>query len=259
MADLDYKTIAVRRDAATLTIELNRPPLNIIDIAMMGEISHALTAAEPDATVRFVVFRAAGEKAFCAGVSIQDHLPSTIEQMIVSFHKIFRQLANTDKIVIAAVQGHCLGGGLELVSMCDLVITTELAQFGQPEIKLGQMPPVGVILLPHIIGYRKAAELILTGANITAQEALALGLVNRIVRAEELSRETETLLSEMISLSGEALKLTKHLLQRTRNLNFEHLLDDSESFFLNRLAPTYDAREGIAAFLEKRAPQWKHR
>jgi cyclohexa-1,5-dienecarbonyl-CoA hydratase len=258
----NYQTIAVHTAAPTLTIELRRPPLNIIDIAMMGEISDALTRAEAatgeNVGVRFIVFRAAGEKAFCAGVSIQDHLPATIEKMIVDFHRIFRQLAKSDKIIIAAVQGHCLGGGLELVSMCDLVIATETAQFGQPEIKLGQMPPVGVILLPHLIGYRKAAELVLTGASIPAREALALGLVNRIVPAADLAKATEALLAELSGLSGEAMKLTKHLLHRTQGLNFEHLLDDSESFFLNRLAPTHDAKEGIVAFLEKRAPKWTH-
>jgi len=242
-----------------LAIELDRPPLNIIDIAMMGEISEVLTGAEADASVRFIIFRAAGEKAFCAGVSIQDHLPATIEHMIVSFHTIFRQLAKTDKVVIAAVQGHCLGGGLELISMCDLVVAAEDAQFGQPEIKLGQMPPVGVVLLPHLIGYHKAAELILTGASIAARDALACGLVNRIVPVDALANATSLLIGEMASLSAEALKLTKHLLHRTRGLNFEHLLDDSESFFLNRLAPTHDAKEGITAFLEKRAPRWTHR
>jgi cyclohexa-1,5-dienecarbonyl-CoA hydratase len=259
MTTSSYSTIAVHAAGPVLTIELRRPPLNIIDITMMGEISDALAHAEADAAVRFIVFRAAGEKAFCAGVSIQDHLPATIERMIVSFHKIFRQLAKTDRIVIAAVEGHCLGGGLELVSMCDLVVATETAQFGQPEIKLGQMPPVGVILLPHLIGYRKAAEMVLTGASIPAREALALGLVNRVVSANELAKTTDALIAEMSSLSGEALKLTKHLLHRTQGVNFEHLLDDSESFFLNRLAPTHDAKEGIVAFLEKRAPKWTHR
>ena len=254
----DYKTIAIHHAPPVLAIELNRPPLNIIDIAMMGEVSDALARADTDPSVRFIVFRATGEKAFCAGVSIQDHLPATIEQMIVSFHKIFRQLAKTDKIVLAAVQGHCLGGGMELVSMCDMVVAAEDAQFGQPEIKLGQMPPVGVILLPHLIGYHKAAELILTGGSIGSREALAFGLVNRIVAVGALEGATSQLIGEMASLSGEAMKLTKHLLQRTRGLNFDHLLDDSESFFLNRLAPTHDAKEGITAFLEKRAPRWTH-
>ncbi len=258
MTTPNYTTIAVERAEPVLTIELRRPPLNIINIAMMEEIAAALTAAEADAGVRFIVFRAAGEKAFCAGVSIQDHLPATIEQMILSFHAIFRLLAKSDKIIVAAVQGHCLGGGLELVAMCDMVIATETAQFGQPEIKLGQMPPVGVILLPHLIGYRKAAEMILTGASIPAREALALGLVNRVVDGDALATSLHALLGEMIAQSGTALRLTKHLLQRTRGLDFNRLLDDSESFFLNRLAPTHDAKEGIVAFLEKRAPHWNH-
>src|SRR4026208_1940868 len=103
----NYKTIAVQHTPPVPAIELARPPLNIIDIALLGEISEALTRADAAASVRFLIFPAAGEQAFCAGASRHDHLPATMEQMIVAFHKIFRQLAQTDKIVIASVQGHC--------------------------------------------------------------------------------------------------------------------------------------------------------
>lgn len=256
MSDPAYLTIKAHRLGQVLTIELDRPPLNILDMTMMREIQTALDAVANDTSLRLLVFRATGEKAFCAGVSIQDHLPDRIAEMIPLFHGIFRFLARTDLVTVAAVQGHCLGGGLELVSMCDLVLATDTAHFGQPEIKLGQMPPVGVILLPRLIGYRKAAELVLTGTSISATEAHMAGLINRVVPTDELASALDGLLAELTSLSGSAVHLAKHMLRRIAAHDFERLLDESESFFLNRLIQTPDAQEGITAFLEKRPARW---
>lgn len=258
MDSTTYQTIRVKREGSALFIELHKPPLNILDIAMMDEIYDALSAVESDSGTRVVVFRGAGEKAFCAGVSIQDHLPDRIREMIQHFHRIFRLLAKTDKITIAAVHGHCLGGGLELAIMCDLVVASEEAQFGQPEIKLGQLPPVGIILLPHLIGYRKAAELLFTGASIGASEARTLGLVNRVVPKTELHNATGELIQEMTTHSATALRLTKQLLRKVAGLDFERALKESEELFLGALVGTEDAKEGIVAFLEKRKPQWTH-
>ena len=175
------------------------------------------------------------------------------------FHNLFRLLAKTEKVTVAVVQGHCLGGGFELAAMCDLVVASEKAQFGQPEIRLGQLPPVGVILLPYLMGYRKAAELLFTGASIGAREAQAFGLVNRVVPPEQLSQCLEDLLKEITAQSGTALRLTKRILSRVAGLDFVRALQETEDFFLKTMVPTDDAKEGIFAFLEKRAPQWTHR
>ena len=253
-----YQTIKVGHFGPVYSIELNKPPLNILDIAMMEEIVLALEEADTDRGLRTLVFRGAGEKAFSAGVSIQDHTPDRIEQMIRQFHGIFRRLAKTEKVTVAAVQGHCLGGGFELAAMCDLVVAAEDARFGQPEIKLGQFPPVGVVLLPYLIGYRKAAELILTGMTLTAPEAQALGLVNRVVPVKQLQEATDELLRELLEQSGAALRLTKTILRRVAGLDFEKALSEGEQFFLQTLAKTADAKEGVFAFLEKRAPQWRN-
>jgi cyclohexa-1,5-dienecarbonyl-CoA hydratase len=253
-----YQNIKVGHFGPVYAIELNKPPLNILDIAMMEEIILALEEADTDSGLRALVFRSAGEKAFSAGVSIQDHTPDRLEQMIRQFHGIFRRLAKTEKVTVAVVQGHCLGGGFELAAMCDLVVAAEDARFGQPEIKLGQFPPVGVVLLPYLIGYRKAAELVLTGMNVTAAEAQTLGLVNRVVPAKQLKHATDELLRELLEHSGAALRLTKTILRRVSGLDFEELLSESEQFFLKKLAKTKDAQEGVYAFLEKRAPQWSN-
>jgi len=140
-----------------------------------------------------------------------------------------------------------------------LVVASEDAQFGQPEIKLGQLAPVGVILLPHLIGYRKAAELLLTGNTLSAWEAQRLGLVNRVAPPEQLPQCADELLSELLVQSGSALRLTKTILRRVAGLDFERALAESEEFFLQTLAKTEDAKEGVLAFLEKRAPQWRNR
>lgn len=259
MATQTYQAIQVGLLGPVYSIELNKPPLNILDVAMIEEVQAALQAAEADPSARVIVFRGAGPKAFCAGVSIQDHTPERLGEMIPRFHAIFRHLARTDKVTLAVVHGHCLGGGFELASMCDLVVAAETARFGQPEIKLGQLAPVAVVLLPYLIGYRKAAELLLTGATLGAREAQALGLVNRVVPAEQLSQCADELLQELLAQSGSALRLTKTILRRVAGLDFERALRESEDFFLNTLAKTEDAREGIFAFLEKRAPVWTNR
>ena len=253
-----FRTIEVEQQAPVCTITLNKPPLNIIDMEMMAELSSVLGRVEESGSgVRVLVLRGAG-KAFSAGVSIQEHTPDLIRQMIPRFHDLFRRLARTDRITIAAVHGSCLGGGFELVSMCDLVLAADTAQFGQPEIKLGQLPPVGVILLPYLAGYRKAAELVFSGASIGASEAQALGLVNRVVPQAQLTQALDAMLRELLAHSGSALRLTKQILRRIAAPDFERALDASERFFLDVIAATEDAKEGIFAFLEKRPPRWRN-
>lgn len=258
MPEPDFQTLRVERQGPLCSIILNKPPLNIIDLAMIEEIRTVLKQVEGDHTIHVLVFRGAGEKGFSAGVSVQDHTPDRIGEMIPAFDNIFRLMAKTDKITVAAVQGFCLGGGLEIALMCDLIVASERAQFGQPEIKLGQLAPIGLILLPHLIGYRKAAELLLTGATIGAAEAQSLGLLNRVVPPDQLSQSLETLLKDLTAQSGAILQLTKNLLRRTSTLDFEKALQLTEDFFFERLMKTTDAKEGIFAFLEKRAPRWAH-
>jgi enoyl-CoA hydratase/carnithine racemase len=178
--------------------------------------------------------------------------------LIPKFDHIFRLLASTDKITLAGVHGFCLGGGFELAAMCDLVVATENATFGQPEIKLGQLAPVGVILLPHLVGYRKAAELVLTGATIGARQAEAMGLVNQVVPNEHLPEALQNLTNQLASQSRFVLRHTKAFLRRAAGLEFTKLLNESEELFFNSVAPSQDAKEGIFAFLEKRPPRWTH-
>ncbi len=259
MAEQNYQTIQVDRLGPVCSITLNKPPLNIIDLAMIEELCAALEEVESQPETNVIVFRGSGPKGFSAGVSIQDHKPDRAPYVIPRFNDIFRLLAKTDKVTVAVVHGICLGGGCELATMCDLIIAAESAKLGQPEIKLGQPPPVGLILMPYLMGYRKAAELLFTGASIGAREAQSLGLVNRVVPEDQLSQSLEDLLREITAHSGAILRHTKNMLRRAAGLDFEKALQESENYFVQTILKTEDAKEGIFAFLEKRAPQWTHR
>jgi cyclohexa-1,5-dienecarbonyl-CoA hydratase len=249
-----HETIHLQLDHRTAWITLDRPPFNILDISMMRSLDAVLERALPECD--FVIFRGAGPKAFSAGAEIADHAPGRVEKMLSAFHAVFRRLAAADCLKIAAVHGYCLGGGMELATFCDFVLAAESAQFGQPEIKLGCFPPVAMVTLPHLIGIRAAAQLILTGHQIAAAEALRLGLVTRVVPDAELPVALESLLEELRSLSPSVLQLTLKTLGRLHFADFAEQLEGAERVYLTELMPSHDAREGILAFLEKRAPIW---
>jgi cyclohexa-1,5-dienecarbonyl-CoA hydratase len=183
----------------------------------------------------------------------------TIYQMLESFHNIFRALDAMAKPVVAIVDGAALGGGCELVAACDIVVASDRARFGQPEIKLGVFPPVAAILLPRVIGEKRARELILTGELIDATEAARIGLVNYVVPAEQLEAKAQEILARLRELSATALELTRRALDIARSERLEDALARVENFYLNELMKTEDAGEGVRAFMEKRKPVWRNR
>src|SRR5437588_1095557 len=182
-------------DDRVARITFARPPLNVLNIGMMREIGVALDELVCQRELVAIVFDAAPDaRAFSAGVAIEEHVAETIYQMLESFHAIFRALEQASKPTIAVVDGAALGGGCELVAACDIVIASERSRFGQPEIKIGVFPPVAAVLLPRIIGEKRARELILTGELVDAQEALRLGLVNAVVPQAELEQKAQEVL-----------------------------------------------------------------
>jgi cyclohexa-1,5-dienecarbonyl-CoA hydratase len=227
---------------------------------MMREINEALTQCAQQRELAAIVFDAAPEcNAFSAGVAVEEHVEETIFQMLDSFHAIFRNLEQMARPAIAIVDGAALGGGCELVAACDIVIASERARFGQPEIKLGVFPPVAAVLLPRVIGDKRARELILTGELIEAPEAARLGLVNYLLPAAELEQKTAELLSRLRSLSVAALGFTKEAIDLGYGRSLDSVLKQVEDLYLNELMKTHDAPEGIQAFSEKRKPEWRHR
>lgn len=250
-------TVQLQIENRVARLTLNRPPLNILDIAMMRELDAALKQAVPQSD--FLIFRGAGPKGFSAGAEIADHQPKLVGKMLKAFHALFRRLAASDCITIASVHGVCLGGGMELATFCDFLVATGSAQFGQPEIKLGCFPPVAMLTLPELIGMRAATDLILTGRQFGAPEAQLLGLVARVVPDDELDEATAELLKDLQGLSPAILRLARRTLWRTQAADFSQRLRAMERLYLTKLVKMSDAQEGIRAFLEKRAPSWQGR
>ena len=256
----EFQNIHFRIDDRTARITFNRPPLNVFNIAMMREITTALNECIPRRDLAAIVFDAAPDtRAFSAGVAVEEHVPATVFQMLDSFHAIFRILLQTAKPAIAVVDGPALGGGCELIAACDIVIASDNARFGQPEIKLGVFPPVAAILLPRIIGERRARELILTGDLIDADEALRLGLVNYVAPSEKLEEKTQETLAKLREHSAAALGMTRTALDIGSQIGFESALTNVENLYLHELMKTEDAEEGVRAFMEKRKPQWRNK
>ena len=256
----DFQYIKFRIEDRVARITFARPPLNILNIAMLREINEALNQCAHQRELAAIVFDAAADcNAFSAGVAVEEHVEETIFQMLDSFHGVFRNLEQMARPTIAIVDGSALGGGCELVAACDIVIASERARFGQPEIKLGVFPPVAAVLLPRVIGDKRARELILTGELIEAPEAARLGLVNYLLPGNELEQKTSELLSRFRNLSVAALAFTKEAIDLGRGRSLDLALKEVEDLYLNELMKTYDASEGIKAFSEKRKPEWRHR
>ncbi|MCS6815891.1 MAG: enoyl-CoA hydratase-related protein [Blastocatellia bacterium] len=250
-------TVLVERAGSVLKLTLNRPPLNILNIPMLQELNRALE--QVNAGVRLVLLQSGIERAFSAGADVSDHVPERVEQMLAELHRAIVRLLELEALSIAVVRGHCLGGGMELAISCDFVLAGEGARFGQPEIQLGCFPPVAAVLLPQLIGPRRAAEVILTGRTFSARDAEAMGLITRAVPDEELATAVEALLDDLLRKSPIALTFAKRALRYGRSLDPRTALRAVERLYLDELMATEDAREGIRAFLEKREPVWTGR
>ena len=238
------------------SITLHNPPINVIDIPMMEELSTAIANVESHPEISILVLRGS-EKTFSAGVDVAAHTPDKVAEMLTQFHGIFRALVVSKKVLVAEVRGHCLGGGAELAMMCDLVITSDTATWGFPEIQLGCFPPVAVTALASIIGQKRAADLILTGRKFSGREASLLGLANAAVSDAEVGSKVNEIVTHLATLSPAALAATKKALYVWDAMHFDKGLARAEKIYLDELMQTEDAREGIQAFLEKRAPHWK--
>ena len=239
------------------TITLNRPPVNILNIAMMDEINEVLEGWQGKKDLNLVLFDAKG-KCFSAGVDVGEHMGDLAPKMIGVFHRMFRLMDSIGIPTLASVYGSCLGGGCELAVFCDLVISSEDAKYGQPEIQVGVFPPIAAQIMPRIIGRKAAMDLILSGRIISAEEARSMGLVNKVVAREELESATDEFVKPYLKLSAEVLRKTKKAVTAGLMDDFEPSLKIIEDIYLDELMNTADAQEGLKAFLEKRRPEWKN-
>ncbi|MFB3884530.1 MAG: enoyl-CoA hydratase/isomerase family protein [Thermodesulfobacteriota bacterium] len=253
---MTFKNIQTELKNGVAYLTLNRAPLNVLNIEMMEEMNAYLEGLKKEKSLKLLVIQAAG-KAFSAGVDVGEHLGDLVYKMIEVFHKIFRLMDALKVPSVAVVNGSALGGGCEVALYCDMVIATERAKFGQPEIQVGVFPPIAALILPRIIGRKKAMELILAGDVISAQEALSLGLINKIVPEASLSQEVNGFIEKFTKLSGIILKLTKEAALAGLNDDMDQGLKAIEKVYLDKAMKTHDATEGLKAFLEKRKPTWK--
>ena len=249
----EFHRIVVDLEPPIVRVTLNNPPLNVIDLEMMGELLATLEQAEAMPEVSTVVF-AGSERAFSSGVDIAAHTPDNVRNMLTAFHGVIKAVAATNKLTIASVGRHCLGGGAELALLCDMVYATPDSVWGFPEIKLACFPPVASVALASIVGQKLAAEMVLTGRTITGEEALAAGLVNGV--AEDPESLVAECIARVIQLSPRALAMAKKSFYAWDSIHFDKGLARDEQVYLDELMKTADAHEGIKAYTERRRPQW---
>jgi len=246
-----------KEDKAFLTI--NRPPVNVLNIAAMEEMNDAITSLIGNNEIKVLVISSSGEKAFSAGVDVADHTEDKVEKMLQVFHDIFRNLAKLDQVTVAALKGLTLGGGCEIAIFCDLIIAADNLKIGQPEIKLAVFPPIALLILPRLVGLKKASELLLTGKTIEATEAEKMGLVNKVVPLESFDSELEVFIRPITGLSLVGLKYSKKGINLGLESTFAEGLEKIEKLYLEELMASEDAHEGLKAFMEKREPVWKNK
>jgi enoyl-CoA hydratase len=241
-------------------IRLNRPKeLNALNLQLMQELRDTLAQLDKNDAVRVIIITG-NEQAFAAGADIKQMADRTaIDMLLIDQFSTWDQIRKTKKPIIAAVSGFALGGGCELAMTCDMIIASESARFGQPEIKIGVMPGAGgTQRLTKAIGKAKAMELVLTGRMLTAEEAHFYGLVNKVVPVEMYLQEASTLAKEIAQMSPIAAQLAKEAVNRSFETHLdEGLVLERKNFYLTFASE--DQKEGMKAFVEKRKPEFKGR
>jgi cyclohexa-1,5-dienecarbonyl-CoA hydratase len=237
-------------------VYLADPRPNIVDLAMMQDLTEILDGLANRRDLVAVVLGAEGPN-FSFGASVPEHLPDQIGRALTGLHGLIGRLLELPAPTIAAVRGQCLGGGLELVLACDLILAEETARLGLPEIKLGVFPPAAAALLPLRLGSGRAAALILTGTNWTGTEAAAAGLVTHLALDGDLDRALNVWLGkEFLHRSPTGLLHAARAVRRSAQRAVAEQLPELERQYLDELMAEPDAVEGIRAFLDKREPLW---
>lgn len=256
------KTIVLEKKEGIATITINRPKvLNALSRETLEEFKGVIGDVETDDDVKAVVITGAGERAFSVGADINDFAklknPMEALGLIKLGQRVFCDIENLEKPVIAAVNGLALGGGCELAMACDIRIASENARFGQPEVNVGIIPGHGgTQRLPRLVGKGKAKELIFTGEIIDAKEAKRIGLVNKVAPADKLRTAVIDMAKKIVSKAPIAVKLAKSVINRGTETDLETALE-LEADAASLCFSTADAKEGREAFLEKRKPQFR--
>ena len=254
----EYQYILVERDERVGIVTLNRPEqLNALNFQLVHELGDALQEFDRDETIGCIIITGSGEKAFAAGADIKEMADKSLVEMMIGGFEAWEGIRHIRTPLIAAVNGYALGGGCELALHCDMIVASENARFGQPEISIGIIPGAGgTQRLARTLGKYRTMEMVLTGAQVTAQELANHGVVNRVVPKGEHLTEAIKLAKTVASQAPIAVRLAKEAVQAAFETSLEEGLDiERKNFFL--LFSTEDMREGMRAFIEKRKPQFK--
>ena len=257
---LSYQNVLLTREGNIGIVQLNRPKvLNALSFEVISELVNGLEEMDRDAVVRVIVLTGS-ERAFSAGADLVEMSQATPVDLVLGRRfELWDRIRNISKPIIAAVSGYCLGGGNELAMNCDIIIASETATFGQPEVNVGIMPGAGgTQRLTRVVGKNKAMEMILMGKSISAEEAHRVGLVNRVVPLESLMEEARKVAADIASKPPISVRAAKEAILRAQDTTLEVGLEfERKAFYM--LFTTEDGREGMKAFLEKRKPAFKGR
>ena len=255
---MSYQNLLVTKEGAIGIVQLNRPKvLNALNFEIMSELVSGLEELDRDAAVNVIILTG-GERAFAAGADLAEMSQATpVDLLLGRRFELWDRIRKISKPIIAAVSGYCLGGGNELAMNCDIVVASESASFGQPEVNVGIIPGAGgTQRLPRAVGKYKAMEMILTGKSISADEVYRVGLVNHVVPPESLMEEAKKIATDIASKPPISIRSAKEAILKAQDTTLEVGLEfERKAFYM--LFATEDGKEGMKAFLEKRKPTFK--
>ena len=255
---MSYQNVLVTREGAIGIVQLNRPKvLNALNFEVMSELVSALEELDREEAVKVIILTG-GERTFAAGADLVEMSQATPVDLVLGRRfELWDRIRKISKPIIAAVSGYCLGGGNELAMNCDLIVASETATFGQPEVNVGIIPGAGgTQRLPRVVGKYKAMEMILTGKSISADEAYRIGLVNHVVPPESLMEEAKKIATDIASKPPISIRSAKEAILKAQDTTLEVGLEfERKAFYM--LFATEDGKEGMKAFLEKRKPTFK--
>lgn len=258
MAEAVHTPLKVWRehDGALLRLRLNRPKANIVDAEMIAALHAALESARDDKALRGVLLDAEGTH-FSFGASVEEHLAERCAAMLASLHALVLAMVDYPVPILVAVQGQCLGGGLEVALAGGLIFARPDAQFAQPEMKLGVFAPAASVLLPYRLNQIDAEDLLFSGRAVNAEQAQAMGLVH-LVDADPQAEALAYFEQHLLPRSAAALRCAVTAARAPMRADVRRRLAEVEALYLDTLMKTRDANEGLAAFLAKRSPTWEH-
>jgi cyclohexa-1,5-dienecarbonyl-CoA hydratase len=253
-----FQYVKFRVEAGAARLTLSRPEHNLLNEAMLRELAEGIIFAGDTPDVKLIVLDSAC-KVFCGGIDLGEYTSQRVFQMLDAFHAVFAVMLDVSKPLISVVNGPAIGGGAELAVFGDLVIASPRAKFAQPEISIGVFPTLASTILPFLVGPKVAMEIVMTGEAISAERALELGMVNRLVPEAQLEQAVKDLSSRMTGHSGPVLAMAKKAILSGMGMSLRDGLKNSMNIFLNELYRLEDSQEGLRALIEKRKPEWKNR